>query len=132
MTTRAAARAAELAATATRYAKNRRAFRQEPDLMAQRVLKLIDRINKLSDTAAGDAKQVALREAWGAYETLQGFLTAQVTDASLASKVSFVGSQSDVIAVADVDGYQQSRIDNGMRLADQAYEGWYGDYADFN
>ena len=131
-TTRAAARAAELAKSATRYANDRKAFRQRPDERVERVLKLIARIRKLSDTAAGDAKQEALREAWSAYEKMQGLTKGQVADAGMAAKVSFVGDQSDAIAWAEIDGYQQSRIDNGMRVADQAYEGWYGDYADFN
>ena len=131
--TRAAARAAELAASATRYGNDRQMFRKEPDYVADLILKLIDKIGKLDDTAAGDAKQAALSEAWAAYHKVQALLAqSYCADVNLASMVDFVGDDSDVVAIADFDGYEQSRINNGMRIADQAYEGWYGDYADWN
>ena len=131
--TRAAAMAAELAARATRLGNNRTAFRQEPDTVADRLLRLIDKIGKLDDTAAGDAKQAALSDAWAAYHKVQALLAqSYCADVKTASMVDFVGDDSDVVAIADFDGYEQSRINNGMRIADQAYEGWYGDHADWN
>ena len=131
--TRAAARAAELAARAVRYSKNRREFMREPDGTADRVLKLIDKINLLDDAACGEAKEVALRDAWSAYELIQSNLcNSGLRDSRHDSMVDYVGDESDVIAVADIDGYETSRINSSMRVADQAYEGWYGDYADWN
>ena len=131
--TRAAAKAVKLAASATRYGNDRQMFRKEPDLVADRILKLIDKIGMLDDTASGDAKQVALSDAWAAYHKVQALLAqSYCADAKLASMVDFVGGSSDVLAIADFDGYEQSRINTGMIAAEQAYEGWSGDYADWN
>ena len=131
--TRAAARAAELAARAVRYSNDRTGFMSEPDATAGRVLKLIDKINLLSDAACGNAKEVALRDAWSAYEKIQAQLSRpDIWDSKMRSMVDFVGDDSDVVAIADFDGYETSRINNPMRIADQAYEGWYGDHADWN
>ena len=128
--TRAAAMAAELATRATRLSKNRRAFRQEPDVVADRLLRLIDKIGKLDDTVAGEAKQAALSEAWAAYHTVQQYLNYPgIRDVEHRSVIDYV---EDVVAVADFDGYAESRIDCAQIASDTLYEGWPEGYSDWN
>jgi hypothetical protein len=67
MKTKAALKATKLAASATRYANDRRMLRADADLVAARITRLIAMIAKLSDVAAGPAKQEALTAAWAAY-----------------------------------------------------------------
>ena len=128
--TRAAAMAAELATRATRYSLNRGKFRQEPDLVADRILRLIDKIGKLDDTAAGDAKQAALSEAWAAYHRVQHYLDHTcLDDVQHRAVIDYV---DDVVAVADFDGYAESRIDCAQIASDTLYEGWPEGYSDWN
>jgi hypothetical protein len=67
MKTKAALKATELAAIATRYANSPRKLKHNPDQMVDRITNIIAKISKLSDVAAGQAKQDALQAAWGAY-----------------------------------------------------------------
>lgn len=128
--TRAEAMASELATRATRYSLNRGKFRKEPDLVADRILRLIDKIGKLDDTAAGDAKQAALSEAWAAYHTVQHYLDHTcLDDVQHRAVIDYV---DDVVAVADFDGYAESRIDCAQIASDTAYEGWPEGYSDWN
>jgi hypothetical protein len=122
--------ASELATRATRYSLNRGKFRKEPDLVADRILRLIDKIGKLDDTAAGDAKQAALSEAWAAYHTVQHYLDHTcLDDVQHRAVIDYV---DDVVAVADFDGYAESRIDCAQIASDTAYEGWPEGYSDWN
>lgn len=128
--TRAAAMAAELATRATRISVDRRRFRQDPHGTADRVLRLIDKIGKLDDTAAGDAKQAALSEAWAAYHTVQQYLDHScLDDVEHREVIDYV---DDVVAVADFDGYAESRIDSEQIASDTLYEGWPEGYSDWN
>ena len=128
--TRAAAKAAELAAKATRDSKNRGKFQKEPDLVADRILRLIDKIELLDDTACGDAKQSALSEAWTAYQLVQQYLNHPgIRDIEHRSMIDYV---ADVVAVADFDGYAESRIDFEQIASDTLYEGWPEGYSDWN
>ena len=128
--TRAAAAAAELAARATRLSKNRREFRHKPDGVADRILRLIGKIELLDDTVAGDAKQSALSEAWTAYQLVQQYLDYPSLDD--VEYRALVDSVDDVVAVADFDGYAESRIDFEQIASDTLYEGWPEGYADWN
>ena len=67
MKNRAEIRAEELAAIAVRYSNDRRKQRHNPELVVDRIAKLIEKISKLSDAAAKQAKQDALADAWNAY-----------------------------------------------------------------
>jgi len=128
--TRAAAMAAELAARATRYSNDRTMFRQEPDLVASRILRLIEKIGKLDDIVAGDAKQAALSDAWAAYHTVQQYLDHTcLDDVQHRAVIDYV---DDVVAVADIDGYAESRIDSSQIASDTLYEGWPEGYSDWN
>lgn len=128
--TRAEAMASELATRATRYSLDRNMFQKEPDLVADRILRLIDKIGKLDDTAAGDAKQAALSEAWSAYHTVQQYLNYPgIRDVEHRSVIDYV---EDVVAVADFDGYAESRIDCAQIASDTLYEGWPEGYSDWN
>lgn len=128
--TRAAAKAATLAARATRWSRDRKAFRHEPDAVASRILRLIEKIELLDDTACGDAKQPALSEAWTAYQLVQHYLQQPgIGDVERSTLVDYV---EDVVAVADFDGYAESRIDYAQIASDIAYEGWPEGYSDWN
>ena len=128
--TRAAAAAAELAARATRWSRDRKAFRHEPDAVASRILRLIEKIELLDDTACGDAKQPALSEAWTAYQLVQHYLDHTcLDDVDDRALIDYV---DDVVAVADFDGYAESRIDCAQIASDTAYEGWPEGYSDWN
>ena len=131
--TRAAAMAAELAAKATRYSLNRRGIRWNSSEQPRRILNLIEKIQKLDDRAAGPAKAESLAKAWEAYSTLQKACNWNcLSDGEYVEHISSVGSTNDLLAAADIDGYALSRINTGMIAAEQAYEGWSGDYADWN
>ena len=128
--TRAAAKAADLAARATRISVDRRRFRQDPLGTADRVLRLIGMIGKLDDTACGDAKQSALSDAWSAYHTVQQYLDHTcLDDVEHREVIDYV---DDVVAVADFDGYAESRIDFAQIASDTLYEGWPEGYSDWN
>lgn len=128
--TRAAAKAADLAARATRISLDRRRFRQDPIGTADRVLRLIGMIELLDDTACGDAKQSALSEAWTAYQLVQRYLDYPSLDD--VEYRALVDSVDDVVAVADFDGYAESRIDFEQIASDTLYEGWPEGYSDWN
>jgi hypothetical protein len=128
--TRAAAKAAELADRATRLANNRKEFSYEPDAVASRLLRLIDKIGKLDDTAAGDAKQTALSDAWAAYHLVQHKLdNPNMVDTAHREIFDTV---DDTVAAADFDGYAESRLDCAQIASDTAYEGWPEGYSDWN
>jgi hypothetical protein len=127
---RAAAAAANLAARATRWSKDRKAFRHEPDAVASRILRLIGKIELLDDTVAGGAKQSALSEAWTAYQLVQQYLDHPSLDD--VEYRALVDSVDDVVAVADFDGYAESRIDSEQIASDTLYEGWPEGYSDWN
>jgi hypothetical protein len=131
--TRAAARAADLAAKATRVARNRRRISHDPDYAASLVLGHIERIEALSDTACGAAKAEALATAWDAYTSIQSVTDSCVlADTSHRTLVESVGSSSDLIAIADFDGYASSRIGADFMASDSLYEGWYDGHLDWN
>ena len=130
--TRAAARAVELADKAVRVSKNRTEFRQNPDAVAQRIVNHIEQIGLLDDEAAGESKQISLSRAWDAYHLVQSYLDGDVADAAWRSRVELVGDDSDVIAAADMDGYELSRLNAEFTVTDSSYEGWSSDYSDWN
>lgn len=130
--TRAAARAVELADKAVRVSKNRAEFRQNPDAVAQRIVNHIEQIGMLDDEAAGESKQISLSRAWDAYHLVQSYLDGDVADAAWRSRVELVGDDSDVIAAADMDGYELSRLNAEFTVTDSNYEGWSSDYSDWN
>ena len=55
-----------------------------------------------------------------------------VADAAWRSRVELVGDDSDVIAAADMDGYELSRLNAEFTVTDSNYEGWSSDYSDWN
>ena len=127
---RQALRAAELAAKATRTAKDRHAFRRRPDAMAGRVLRHLELITALRSDLAGQAKEDALSVAWDAYGILQSFLDHESLD-DIDHRAIF-DTIDTAEATADIDGYLLTRMDLGFREADATYEGWSGDHADWN
>lgn len=130
--TRAAARAVELADKAVRVSKNRSEFRKAPDAVAQRIIAHIEQIGMLDDEAAGESKQISLSRAWDAYHTVQSYLDGDVADVAWRSRVELVGDESDVLAAADMDGYELSRLNAEFTVTDSDYEGWNSDYSDWN
>ena len=131
--TRAAAMAAELAARATRYSLDRKGIRWNSSDSARRILNLIEKIQKLDDVAAGNAKAKALDKAWEAYSTLQRACNWNcLSDGEYAAHVTSVGHTNDLIALADADGYALSRIDSEQIASDTLYEGWPEGYSDWN
>ena len=131
--TRAAAAAAELADRATRYSKDRKGIRWNSSDSARRILKLIEKIQKLDDTAAGAAKPKALAQAWEAYAKLQQACNWNcLSDGEYVAHISSVGDTNDLIAAADIDGYALSRLDSAQIASDTLYEGWPEGYSDWN
>lgn len=123
-------RAKELAAKATRAAKDRRDFRNEPDAIADRVLRHVELITALRSDLAGQAKADALSVAWDAYSLLQGFLDHESLD-DVEHRAIF-DTIDTTEAEADIDGYALSRMDVQARESEITYEGWSGDYLAWN
>lgn len=131
--TRAAAKAADLAARATRYSLDRKGIRWNSSDSARRILNLIEKIQLLDDTACGSAKADALGEAWEAYSRLQRACNWNcLSDGEYVKHIQSVGHTNDLIALADADGYALSRIDSDQIASDTLYEGWPEGYSDWN